>query len=308
MEGFFLWKIKFYPIEINQYTSAIILLLYIILQPTLLTIHTMKIRKLTFLLVIIIITPFQLFAQYNSERSSLSISIGTSVPVGDFSKTDPNNTSAGYAKTGETLTLSFGYKLTKTIGLEAAVYGQRNALNTGEYEKQLGETYFFRDERNYSNWEVEKKRWMTGSVLAGVTGEYAIDQTNKISIKAKALAGFALVKSPDLKAESKSADAYAVFSGEYGSAKGISVLLGVGIQYKLNNRFSLFLNSDYFTTRKISFKDSKEAIIATDGGLIVPGLYNIENSRNAPLSFGQIGNREQTISSLNLNTGLRLVW
>ena len=115
----------------------------------------MKMRKLTFLLVIIIATPFQLFAQSISERYSLSLSIGASIPVGDFSKTDSKNSLSGYGKTGETVKLSFGYKLTKIIGLEAMVYGQRNALNTGEYEKQLGETYFFQDARNYSNWELE---------------------------------------------------------------------------------------------------------------------------------------------------------
>ena len=268
----------------------------------------MKMRKLTILLVIITATPYQLFAQSISERCSLSLSIGTSIPFGDFSKTDPNNTLSGYAKTGETVKLSFNYKLTKIIGLEAMVYGQRNALNTGEFEKQLDATYFFQDERNYSNWEVEKKPWMTGSVLAGVTGEYALDHTNKISVKAKALGGLALVKSPDVKAESRSENAYAAFEGAYGSAKGFSILLGAGLNYKLNNRFRLFLNSEYFTTRKLSFKESTEAIMATDGGLIVPGLYNFQNSRNTPISHGQIGTREQLISAINLNAGLSFSW
>ena len=268
----------------------------------------MKMRKLTILLFIIISAPYLLFAQSILERYSLSLSIGTSIPIGDFSKTDGKNMFSGYAKTGETAKLSFSYKLTEIIGLEAMAYGQRNALNTGEFETQLGETYFFQDGRNYSNWEVEKKRWMTGSFLAGVTGEYAIDHANKISIKAKALSGLALVKSPDLKTESKSADAFAAFRGEYGSAKGIAVLFGAGLQYKLNNRLSLLINSDYFTTKKLSFRESTETIIATDGGLVVPGLYNIENSQNPPISFGQIGNREQKISSLNLNAGLRFAW
>ncbi len=268
----------------------------------------MKQTKLIILLLIIISAPYQLFAQSISGRNSLSLSLGTSIPVGDFSKTDGENIFSGYAKTGETVKLSFNYKLTKIIGLEAMVYGQRNALNIGEFEKQLGETYFFQDGRNYSNWEGEKKSWMTGSVLAGITGEYAIDHTNKISIKAKALAGLALVKSPNLEAESKSGNAFAAFRGEYGSAKGFSVLFGAGLNYKLNNRFSLFLNSEYFTTRKLSFKESKEAIIATDGGLVVPGLYNIQNSRNPPVSFGQIGTREQFISSINLNAGLSFMW
>lgn len=261
-------------------------------------------RKLIILLVITIAAPHTLLAQSISERSSLSISIGASIPVGDFSITDANNTFSGYAKIGETVKLSFGYKLTNIIGLEAMVYGQRNALNTGASQKELDKTYFFQDARNYSNWEVVKKNWMIGSLLAGVTGDYTIDQRNKISIKAKALAGLALIKSPDLKAESNSGNAYAAFRGEYGSAKGMSVLLGAGLNFKLNHRFNLFLNSEYFTTRKITFKESREVIIATDGGLVVPGLYNIQNSRNPPVSSGQIGTREQFISVINLNAGL----
>ena len=268
----------------------------------------MKLRNLIILLVITISVPYQLLAQSNSERSSLSLSIGASIPVGDFSKTDANNTSSGYAKTGETVKLSFGYKLTKIIGLEAMAYGQRNTLNTGAFQKELDKTYFFQDARNYPNWEVEKKNWMTGSVLAGVTGEYAIDPKNKISIKAKALAGLALVKSPDLKAESRSDNAYATFTGNYGSDKGISFLLGAGLNYKLSNHFGLFLNSEYFKTRKISFKEATEIIMATDGGLIVPGLYNFKNSLNHPISYGEIGTREQIISTISLNTGLSFVW
>ena len=163
-------------------------------------------------------------------------------------------------------------------------------------------------EEIFFNWEVEKKSWMTGSVLVGVSGEYAIDHTNKISIKAKVLAGLALVKSPDVKAESRVENAYAAYVGEYGSNKRISVLLGAGINYKLNNRFSFFLNSEYFTTRKLSFKESTEAIMATDGELIVPGLYNFKNSRNTPISHGQIGIREQFISAINLNAGLSFSW
>lgn len=188
------------------------------------------------------------------------------------------------------------------------VHGQRNALNTSAFQKELDKTYFFQDARNYSNWKAEKKSWMIGSVLAGVTGESAIGQTNKISIKAIALAGLALVKSPDLKAESKANNAYATFTGKYGSAKGISILLGAGLTYKLNNHFGLFLNSEYFKTRKISFKEATEIIIATDGGLVVPGLYNFKNSFNHAISYGEIGTREQIITAINLNAGLTFIW
>lgn len=136
---------------------------------------------------------------------------------------------------------------------------------------------------------------------------YPIDPSEKISIKAKALAGGAFVEAPDLKAESKFGNSYATYTRDYGSAIAPAILLGAGLEYSLNNRFSIFINSEYFMTTKVSFKGATEVFIATDE-LIIPGFYSFKNSYSIPYIYGQTGTRKQTIKSLNLNVGFSFSW
>lgn len=75
--------------------------------------------------------------------------------MSDFSNTNPESSLSGYAKMGVTAKLSNDLKLTEIIGLEAMVYGQRNGIQTAEFEKQLSNTLFIDESKRYSNWEVK---------------------------------------------------------------------------------------------------------------------------------------------------------
>ena len=266
-------------------------------------------RKLTFLIAIIINPALSVFSQNISSKSLITLSAGPSMPIGDYGKTDKENIHSGFSNAGISASISYNYKLNKTIGLEAMVFGQRNSLNTSAVERNLSETGFLDQQQGYySNWSVDKKNWQIGSVMLGATSEFPSSNSSKLSFSGKILFGLAYVKSPDLKADSRQKNAYTVFSGEYGSNTGPSWLVSPGVNYKLSNRFNLILNAAYFGTSKISFKDATEIIAATNGGLIEPGLYDLKNSVNPPTVYGEKRTRKQSINSINLNLGVSFQW
>lgn len=269
----------------------------------------LTLRKQIILLAAITFAAVSTFSQPISSKSSIAFSAGPSIPMGDYSNTGKQNNHADFSKAGINASISYRYKLDKTIGLEAMVYGQKNALNTSAIEKNLSETGFLNHQPGYySNWSVEKKNWQIGSFMAGVSGETAPGNSSQLSLNGKILFGIALVKSPDLKADSRSENDYAVFSGKYGSGAAPSWLISPGVNYKLSRRFNLILNAAYFGTTKISFQDATEVIAATNGGLIVPGYYDLKNSMNSPAIYGEQGTRKQSIQSINLNLGLSFHW
>ena len=145
-------------------------------------------RKRIILLAIIICAALSGFSQNISSKSSITLSAGQSVPVGDFGNTDKENIHAGFSNAGISASLSYHYKLNKTLGLEAMVYGQKNSLNTSSMEKNLSESQFPGQQPGYySNWSVEKKSWQIGSFMLGVTGEFPSANSTKLTLTGKIL-------------------------------------------------------------------------------------------------------------------------
>lgn len=101
------------------------------------------------------------YAQIIPGQNTLSFSIGPSIPVGNFSSSNPSNNLSGYAVTGISANFSFNHKLNKQFGITAMLYGQRNGINTNTLSGQLdkfsiepiafssGTLVFQREDRSY---------------------------------------------------------------------------------------------------------------------------------------------------------------
>lgn len=266
-------------------------------------------RKQIILLAIIICSALSGFSQTISSKSSITLSVGPSFSLGDYGNTDKENNYAGYSNTGINASISYRYKLNKTIGLEAMVYGQQNALKTSALEKNFSEASLLDQQPGYySNWSIEKKNWQIGSFLVGVSGEIPSENSSKLSFNAKILLGLAYSKSPDIKGDSRNENDYAIIIGKYGTGIAPSWLISPAVNYQLNNRFKLSLNTSYFGTTKISFKDVTEVIAATNGGLIIPGFYDLKNSVNGPIIYEDKTTRKQSIQSISVNFGVSFQW
>ncbi len=238
----------------------------------------------------------QIFSQ--NKTNELSLSIGPSFPLGDYSNTSLNNEFSGFAKTGQTISINFSRRLKNNLGLEAMLYGQRNPINTSAFANELSKSIG-------SNWTVDEKSWYATSLLLGISKELQVSSgKNKISIKPNVLAGVAYAQSPSIKAESKMNDMYAKFTQSKTNGFGASILVGTIVSYQFSPVIGLSFHLEYFTTSKISFDNVTSEFAATNGGLVIPGLYEISNSRNPPIYSQNNSSQKNSINALNTKLGI----
>jgi len=212
---------------------------------------------------------------------------------------------------GETVNFTILHKINKEIGLIAMLYGQRNGLNTNLIAQQFAETaipfYYNGGGPNYyPNWTIDKKSWYLASFLLGISDELFIGSSGKLSFTAKALIGVADVQLPKLSASSKTDTSFATISQSSASALGLSYLAGVGLKYKWNKKLYFIFSIDYFGTTKISFKNVTETIAATNGGLNIPGMYSLSNSKLPPQGYTSTTTIQQPIGSIDANFGIAI--
>lgn len=267
-------------------------------------------KHILFFFLLLLIFPYT-YAQTVSDKNTLSLSIGPSFPVGHFSSTDPSDKLSGYAKAGEAIDIAFAHEVHNGFGLTAMLFGQRNGLNTNALARQLAETgivfgFNGASPNHYPNWTIDKASWYTASLLAGITEQLPLKKNSKFSFTARALIGAAHVQSPKLNGSSKTDTSYAVISQNNASAIAFSYIAGIGLKYQCGKRIYLFLNADYFGTAPVSFKNITESIAATNGGLTVPGVYSLSNSRQPVWVASFTSNVKQPIGAINGKLGVAL--
>lgn len=263
-----------------------------------------------FLAIFVLISQYS-YCQNETHKNHLSLSIGPSIPIGNFSSTNPLNNLSGFAKLGETINLSVIHRLNKNFGLIAMLYGQRNSLNTISLAHQFAETGIYFGSiggrpNYYPNWVIDKKSWYVESILLGVGDEFLIGSNSRLSFIVKALIGIANVQLPKLNASSETDTSFATITQNGGSTFGLSYLASVGIKFKLNKKFRLVFNTDYFGASKVNFKNVTEQIIATNGGLTVPGVHSFANSVLSPQGISFTTTNKQPIGVVNINFGAAL--
>jgi opacity protein-like surface antigen len=251
------------------------------------------------------------YAQKEDNRDLVSFSAGASFPTGNFSSSNPSNKLAGYAKAGIAINFSFEHPLNRTIGLAAMLSGEKNGLNTAAFARQFQTTgiYFdFNTPRHYPDWVVEKKSWYRESLLAGITQQFPIAKNNKLSFGIRELIGAVYVQSPKLYASSSTDTAFAILTQSSAAAFGFCYLLGAGIKYTCTKNMVLLFNADYSGATPVSFKNVKESAATTNGGLNIPGVYLLANSRQPVSASSFTGTEKQPFGSINIRAGIGIKW
>ena len=250
------------------------------------------------------------YTQQPSGKTFLEISAGPSFPLGNFGSTAPRNLLSGYAKTGQTMNISFGYRLRKSLAITAMLSGQRTPLNTAVMAQQLsqGPIYFgFNSgQANYYNWKLDKETWYAASLLAGIMDDMPLSANGKTGLSAKALIGVVNLRAPKADGAGVTDTSYAVMSHNGGSGFGLSYAASLGVTYQLSSRSCLTAGLSYFGTGKIPINNITEIIAATNGGLVVPNVYSLSNSRLPPQQITAAGSTHQVIGVLNVNLGIRI--
>jgi hypothetical protein len=214
----------------------------------------MKELVLSFAAFLLILT--QGFAQ--DKNGSFGISIGSSIPVGDFALTDTTD-EAGWAKAGAVVDFTFSYRIGESnFGVTAMLRGQANQVDAqglaDEFAKQLPGV----------NITVESKPWSIGGFLVG--GFAAFPVSDIATFEARAMVGYLNASSPTLD--------ITVYSDwikqESGSASSFTYLIGAGFKIDISNNLYLLTNLDYmsaepeFKNVTTTYSDSVDNIGGSD--------------------------------------------
>lgn len=198
----------------------------------------MKKIKLSLLVTVFTLFTFSVKAQ-SEQKGFLSLSLGPSIPIGDFASTDINKEEAGFASTGAIFDLTFGYKLNKQYGFMAMLRGQANAFDTEALETAL------ENDNPNVNWNVTGDSWGIGGFLVGGYRSAPVGEGGKTNFQLRALIGFLSSSSPEFSFTATSGGVVASGKQFEASATAFSYLLGAGFTHKIASNFNLLVNLDY---------------------------------------------------------------
>jgi hypothetical protein len=244
-----------------------------------------------------------------SSKPSLTIYTGAAIPIGHFAGDDNAGSENGFAKIGPLLNIAADWSLNKKWGVEVAVHGQLNPLDTKGLESAFFARSFYTalsvgttvggmpmlggPAARYENWKFNSASWFTTGLLTGATLNLPLN--TKTTFTAKALIGGMYVSKPDIKGKSLSDTENAYYSQEQKGGLGFSYKTLAGLNWKLNDKISLATGISYFAVSSATFKDVRTVFSATtfSGGM---PLGATESSNTTDI--------KQDISTLNVNMGL----
>jgi len=173
-----------------------------------------------------------LFAQSSDRKGFIGITIGPSIPIGDFADNSLNNDNAGYAKTGLNINLiNFGYKFGQNFGITGLWFGAAHSVDFSAVDAM----------------------WSYGGLMGGPMLSFPINE--KLIFDLKGMIGFVSAK----------LDMYAL--GET-SGIGVGFDFGASFRYNFSEKWCLLINGDYLaSTSKFDEGDQKISTINLSLGI-----------------------------------------
>jgi hypothetical protein len=179
-------------------------------------------KRLVLILSVIFIST-SLFAQTSDRRGFVGMTLGPSIPVGDFAS--KYSSDAGGANVGLNISLlNFGYTFGKNFGVTALWFGAAHKVDT-----------------NGSGLDAT---WSYGGLMGG--GLYTMPISNQLNFDLKAMVGFVSAK---------------LDIHDFGNttANGAGFDFGAALRYHFSDRWSMLMTADYFTS-KPNFEGSDMSI------------------------------------------------
>jgi hypothetical protein len=173
------------------------------------------------------------------KKGYIGISLGPSLPIGDFASKNFSNTNAGFATNGAIFDISFAYKLGKSnFGITGLIRGQANALDHQAMADELGNSL------RGTNWTVESGgAWSLGGYFIGGIGSFPVSE--KVSFDTKAMIGIGISTIPEITITSS--DNFGSYWTKQSSttSSSLAYTLGVGFKFELGKSLYLLTNLDY---------------------------------------------------------------
>jgi len=181
-------------------------------------------------------------AQQKTSHVELSVNGGIASPTGNFSKSDYEDESSGFAKSGGHFNITGTYFLSKHFGIGALVgfsqFGFKGAQSLADGYKE--------DSGTDSTTLYTKGKNQDFSVLAGPYYRFTLGKS--LSLDLRVLAGY--VKT-NLAGFSVYYEDYTdnVMSQKEASGGGFGYQAGAGLNYHISNCWGVKINADYFSSK-----------------------------------------------------------
>lgn len=233
-------------------------------------------------------------------RSSISLSLGPAIPLGDFGSMNGTSAAAGLANLGGTVSIGYQHRIRDTrFGWSASLRGRLNSLS-----KSATEAPFAAEFPGYQ-WTMNSSHWTSASALIG--GYYEWPITPKLSLQANLGIGVAECWSPNQTVtgvrdsagfghrDLVKATAHSV------SATTFTALAGLGIRYHWRGRWSLLATADYSWLKPTFHNFNAQLLWAQN--LIVPAVLSFANASSVSY-FSTAHDYTQSMPTLDITIGV----
>lgn len=235
----------------------------------------------------------------SQKNGTLSLSLGSAIPVGEFSNKSVVDEKSGLANIGWLADLSYSHAVgKKNFGVIASLRGRINGMDTKPALAVFSTSY------PQFQWSANKSHWKAAAVMAG--GYYHFSVSPSVEIPVALLAGVAKAYFSEqaitgirdsanvpvdlIQTRVPNADA-TTFSG----------MLQAGVIYHLGKRCDLTAHVDYWYL-KPTFTNLTETLVVARG-LIVPGNLSPGNANSVSVS-SFTRNYQQPMNSVNVTVGI----
>lgn len=179
-----------------------------------------------------------LWAQ-SSKKQYMGLSIGPSIPLSDFAKTDLNDSTSGFAKTGVAFNFAYAYRISHNFGLQFVVNYSGNKLDNITYENEL-----MKANPDYNVRVESNQNWSSGGLFGGPYLRFPIGD---FSVDVRGLIGYYGSYAPQATiyaTKKETPNDKSTYYRETSRSYGFGYLLGAGMKYRLSDYY-ITLFADY---------------------------------------------------------------
>lgn len=166
------------------------------------------------------------------DNGYVAVSLGPSIPLGDFASDSFSNEKAGLARTGVLFEASGGYRLAPHFGLMGTIRSAANPVDAQALADALAASIG-------GTVRVEARPWSTASVMLGIFT--AIDLSESTVLEARLQGGMGVSSSPEVTVDASGTKVKET------SANGaaFTMAVGAGLRFGLSERLCLLTSFDY---------------------------------------------------------------
>lgn len=229
-------------------------------------------KKVILLLTIPFVLVSKGFSQDGDRKGFTSFNLGSSIPLGNFASKDFDNNQAGFATTGVVMDFTFGYKISKKLGVTAIYRSQVNGHDMVAYGEGWENYLDYRYPSVSSSVNVESTSFALAGIMVGINGSFLIG--NNISFEPRIVIGPSVATLPAMTTEMyESGTKLLTTIRPQAGTFAFSSIIGAGIKLDITKKLCLLGNIDFYTAN-VLWKDVEEISIGHITGTTEKNYYD----------------------------------